>query len=136
MVSKIKHCGGCGQDKPLSAFNKRSGTKSGVQSRCKECQVKSATKWAKDNPAEHSAAYARYRRKSLYGVTEEQFQAMLKGQNNACGICKKVKPLGVDHNHTTGKVRGLLCQKCNHAIGLLDEDPKCFDEAKVWISIS
>jgi phosphoenolpyruvate carboxylase len=84
--------------------------------------------------SEGDAGLARLRYSNL--VSFEQFQVMLKNQEKACGICKKEVPLGVDHNHNTGKVRGLLCQKCNHAIGLLDEDPARFDEAKVWVSIS
>lgn len=55
-------------------------------------------------------------------------------QNGLCAICLK-KPdhdLRVDHDHETGKVRGLLCSNCNSGIGFLDEDPKLFDAAKAY----
>jgi hypothetical protein len=63
-------------------------------------------------------------RKRLYGVTEEQFQTMLEQQDWECAICTRllVSPV-VDHDHSSGKVRGLLCRKCNVAIGLLDDNP-------------
>lgn len=66
-----------------------------------------------------------------YGLTVEQYQAMIEAQNGVCAICREVprhrsRTEGrflVDHCHTTGKVRGLLCHNCNVSIGLLKEDP-------------
>jgi hypothetical protein len=64
-----------------------------------------------------------------YGLTHEQFMALLESQQNKCRICAKEiyeskKPMAVvDHCHRTNNVRGLLCQKCNTAIGLLGDDP-------------
>src|ERR1051326_8652672 len=65
-----------------------------------------------------------------FGLTLEQFQNLLSGQNGVCAICKQpesavnprtkqIKSLSVDHDHETGKVRGLLCQRCNTALGQL-----------------
>lgn len=66
--------------------------------------------------------------KKRYGVTEEQYFAMEASQQGLCAICLKKcsarKRLGVDHCHTTKKVRGLLCVKCNNAVGLLNDDPE------------
>lgn len=67
-----------------------------------------------------------------YGITKEIYDQMFESQNGLCAICRKperlfdkragrVKLLAVDHSHKTGKVRGLLCQACNTAIGLLTE---------------
>lgn len=67
-----------------------------------------------------------------YGLTLDGYQEILKRQNGVCAICEG-QPNGpgadkgrfhVDHCHRTGKVRGLLCGKCNTAIGLLDDDAK------------
>lgn len=71
--------------------------------------------------------------KSEFGITRDDYNRMLNEQNNVCAICfkpeydkdartKKIKSLAVDHCHDTGKVRGLLCRKCNTAIGLFQED--------------
>jgi len=60
---------------------------------------------------------------SLYGLTIEQYDDILKKQNYVCAICGKSEKnssksvLSIDHNHTTGKVRGLLCDSCNRGLG-------------------
>lgn len=69
--------------------------------------------------------------KRLYGITLEEFYSILEEQNNKCKICSvdifmdaknRNQKTCVDHCHKTGKVRGILCHKCNVAIGLLDDD--------------
>lgn len=65
--------------------------------------------------------------RNKYNITPEQYNELFNKQNGKCMICKKhqselKKLLGVDHNHKTGKVRGLLCDNCNKGIGLLKED--------------
>ena len=64
---------------------------------------------------------------SKYGITLEDYNNLLREQNNCCAICdihesENKKSLAVDHNHTTGKVRALLCANCNVSLGLLKED--------------
>jgi len=64
--------------------------------------------------------------KSKYGITTEQYEKMLSSQNGVCFICLKVqgdgkRKLAIDHCHKTGKVRGLLCCKCNGNLGWLDK---------------
>jgi hypothetical protein len=67
-----------------------------------------------------------------YGLTQEAYEVMWQAQEGLCAICRRpettksaaghVKPLHVDHNHTTNVVRGLLCNPCNSALGLFAED--------------
>lgn len=64
-----------------------------------------------------------------FGLTVEDYEAMVERQGNQCAICSTAEPGGkggdkwyVDHCHTSGRVRGLLCNKCNMAIGLLNDD--------------
>ena len=73
--------------------------------------------------------------KFRYGVTLERYIELLKEQGGVCAICGKEETrvnqwgpcrLSIDHDHNTDKVRGLLCQKCNAALGLLDEDAVLF----------
>lgn len=70
--------------------------------------------------------------KNAYGLTIEGYKELLNKQSGACAICLcpetrklrgRVWSLSIDHNHTTGKVRGLLCAACNTALGMLREDP-------------
>ena len=72
-----------------------------------------------------------------YGITLKQYNEMLDKQLHACAICKepeyqtlrgKAKQLSVDHDHKTGQVRGLLCQRCNTTLGRYKDDPF------VWIN--
>ncbi len=60
--------------------------------------------------------------KTRYGLSYERYEEMLKEQEGKCATCGKTELLCVDHDHETNEVRGLLCQKCNIAIGLLMED--------------
>lgn len=65
---------------------------------------------------------------STYGISIDEYNNKLIIQNNRCAICGKHESeinrgrLFVDHDHDTGKIRGLLCQKCNSALGMVDED--------------
>lgn len=84
----------------------------------------------KDNPEKQR--HSRLRRQ--FDLTPEQYDAMLSSQNGGCAICggqeRRADPrtgqayaLAVDHDHETGRVRGLLCSNCNRALGWLNDDP-------------
>lgn len=62
--------------------------------------------------------------KRLYSITAEQYNQFFVKQKGVCVICNKKdsKSLSVDHDHRTGKVRGLLCQKCNTGIGMFEDN--------------
>jgi hypothetical protein len=71
-----------------------------------------------------------------YGISDEDYEAMLLRQGGACGICRR-KPgkrrLDVDHCHVTGQVRGLLCRKCNSGIGFYGDDARLTREAAAYL---
>lgn len=73
-----------------------------------------------------------------YGVSVEVYAEMLSQQNGVCAICSKPpspkRRLGVDHNHTTGFVRALLCQNCNAGIGMFDENPDIIAKVLGYLS--
>ena len=68
----------------------------------------------------------------------EDYRRMLSKQNGACAICKQVsqETLAIDHCHTTGKVRGLLCRKCNTGLGNYDDEPSRLREAAAYLEAS
>jgi Autographiviridae endonuclease VII len=72
--------------------------------------------------------------KRNYGINLESYKVLVESQNGLCAICKK-KPEGsrstlqVDHDHETGRVRGLLCNPCNTGLGLFKEEPAVLTEA-------
>lgn len=74
------------------------------------------------------------RLKREYGITLEQYKKMLKDQNECCALCKNKRPLRVDHDHRTGKVRGLLCDKCNLSLGLLEENEVAIENIKTYLT--
>lgn len=80
--------------------------------------------WRRENPRKHRDAIL----KALYGLTLDKYEEMLASQEGLCAICRRPesqanrKNLNVDHNHSTGEVRGLLCSLCNRAIGYFQDD--------------
>lgn len=111
-----------------------------VESRLKK-QRESGAKHRKKFPERHRKAH--YKRK--YGLDPKEYDLIFERQEGCCAICKKeesgmrlgrIKSLSVDHCHTTGKVRGLLCQSCNTGIGLLKEDTKLFMAAIEYLEKS
>lgn len=72
--------------------------------------------------------------KSRYGLTQDEFLLMFRSQNGACAIClERTYNLVIDHNHETGKVRGLLCDLCNKMIGMAREKPFILQKARIYI---
>jgi len=111
-------CMTCGVEKNILEFYMRDKKTGRRHSACKECD-KARVK------ARHQANPERTRNNDLkrnYGITLQEHQEMYKNQNGLCAICKKEgdgkwKKLCVDHDHETGKVRQLLCRRCNMVLG-------------------
>lgn len=138
-----KECTACGIKKPLTDFYKEKRIKSGVGSQCKPCIVDKNRRYFSSLPKEAKEKQrARFKRgeynrsamyKKTYGITLDDVRKMHQDQmglcaNRGCGkeidvdVPKAAKNKAVvDHCHTTGKVRGLLCFKCNTTLGLLED---------------
>jgi uncharacterized protein YbaR (Trm112 family) len=76
-------------------------------------------------------------RKAKYGVTDADYMRMVRLQGGRCPICREQVELVVDHDHATGRFRGLLCNNCNVALGMLQDSPTLLRRAywymrKVW----
>src|SRR6185437_14192734 len=102
-------------------FRRKSGERKGkLERRCRICDNAHSRQWYQNN-AERTLLYQRCRK---YGVTHDDYMEMLAKQNGVCAICNlpersaKTAALSVDHDHSTGKVRGLLCVRCNAMIGM------------------
>lgn len=121
--TKTKICPKCLEDKLLStAYKKRSGTKSHLyRSWCTACEGKAAWKYQKNNIKKTQVWWKTASLKYMYGMTREQFEQLHDEAEGVCMCCGEMRPLCVDHDHNTGKVRGLLCRTCNGGIGMLGD---------------
>lgn len=92
--------------------------------------------WHVKNPEAWLNSYLR----RTYGITTEQWRALYESQGGRCAICKTEEPGGkhsvfcVDHDHTTGEVRGLLCHRCNVGLGQFEDDPIRLKEAFEYLA--
>src|SRR5258708_24423469 len=117
---KLIKCSKCKQDKEETAFWKQELTVYTYRSRmCKICRLR---------------CNKNSRLKSLYGITLEQYETMLRIQANRCAICKNImKKAFVDHDHLTHIVRQLLCFSCNTGLGKFNDDPALLEIAMNYI---
>ena len=119
-----KHCSTCKQEKEISSFNKNKSTKSGFHNQCRDCQK--LWKPTPDALAKSRKKTREWNRLKLTGFTPNDFEKKLAEQNNKCAICGTDNPGATnwhaDHDHKTGQKRGILCQKCNTGLGLLQDD--------------
>lgn len=77
--------------------------------------------------------------KKKYGLTLEQYQQMFENQNGKCAICQeeeKGRLLPVDHDHSNGKVRGLLCGNCNRGLGLFKDNKDLLQKAANYLAVN
>lgn len=129
---KTKICTSCKKDLPLESFYKDKRVKDRRYAKCRSCcNEYNRTTYS---PKLHKEI----RLKREYGITLEEYEMILKFQDGVCKICSmperakygnghvsgKIANLAVDHDHKTGKVRGLLCSRCNRGIGYFEDSPE------------
>jgi hypothetical protein len=130
-----KFCSKCKFLTHIDNFYKQNGR---PVSWCKACSKKDALRrYEKDKEAwnirsrnwkrAHKLRNKEYYLIYAYGITLEDYNKMFEEQQGCCAICGRhqselKRALAVDHSHETGKVRGLLCGKCNHALGNVNDD--------------
>jgi hypothetical protein len=99
---------------------------------CGEC-----TRVPRDFPSWRTSAKRDYGLRRLYGIGQEQWEVILASQGGGCAICGTTewgkKGPQTDHCHTTGRVRGVLCQPCNTTLGQSREDPARLRAAAAYL---
>jgi hypothetical protein len=128
----MKLCTKCGETKPLTEFSISKKEKHYKQYRCKACNY--AYRQSRKEEIRN------YQLQYKFGVSRAEYNKMLSAQNNTCKICKSVCPTGrllaVDHDHTTGVIRGLLCAPCNTGLGFLKDDISLLEKAIEYLKES
>lgn len=121
--------------------------------RCAKQRSEYNRQWRKANPKKCAVARERWRAnnrgryleqkrwvrvKAKYGLTQAEFESLLNEQDNKCAICKVRLSSGknsprLDHNHSTGRFRGILCNNCNAALGMLKDDACIVAQAEQYL---
>ena len=128
-----KKCAKCKQVKDVSEFTRQSNLKDGLASYCREC-----FKPYKKSVTPEKQRIARLKHK--YGVTPDFVKELLESQNNICAICGTsdwgYQGPHIDHDHTTGNIRGILCHNCNTGLGYFGDDTTKLLSALRYINAS
>lgn len=144
----MKTCTKCKIEKPLDQFPNRKESPDGKRNDCKLC--KSETDKARKahlDPKQVTLETHAYRRewrlKRVYGIDQQEYERMFEAQSGLCFICNGPPDgrrtyagrlhLHVDHDHTTGKIRSLLCGKCNRGLGEFKDDPDLMAKAIAYL---
>lgn len=124
-IATEKYCSYCDLIKPAKEFYVDRGYGDGLSKRCRLC---------------YRATIHLARRCRQFNISIDQYTEMTRAQNGVCAICKrvplKVHPNGfsIDHCHSTGVVRGLLCNHCNTGLGFFEDNPEALTQAVIYLS--
>lgn len=150
MFELSKRCVTCGNEKLISVFNKAKKAKDGLQSSCRDCSRLAGRTWNLNHPGENQKRGEQWRHENPVRrkvaqwlsngikLSEEEYLRRLCEQHNSCALCGVPRSflkvdLAPDHNHKTGKIRGLLCQKCNRGLGHFYDDVTMLQKAIVYL---
>jgi hypothetical protein len=150
-------CIRCKETKLESEFFKEKGRASGYRGYCKSCckdkKAETRQRKSKGEPPPQrkktvrttvsfcktpQGVWSRHI-KAKFGITIDQYNEMLDKQNGQCAICGTTTPdskhgvFSIDHCHATGKIRGLLCKKCNSGIGMFKESARSLEAAVAYL---
>ena len=114
----FRWCPSCEQPVAHEDYTRSSLTASGFGGRCKSC---------------HNAAGSEYYFHRKYKLTKKQVRALRAAQSDRCAICGEPAPEHLDHDHDTGRIREILCQRCNQGLGLFRDDPALLHTAAFYV---
>lgn len=136
---RIKTCLICKETKPLGEFPKNRQYADGHHGWCRPCKnARYRERYAAHTGVVRAGQFRRYL-KWQYGLTFDQYEALVAKHGGLCGICKQPQQdpqkqrLCVDHDHQTGEVRGLLCSACNFGIGFFRDNIATLESALAYL---
>jgi hypothetical protein len=160
----MKRCKKCRALKSLDDFYRNPGARDCRRPECKACtnarrldryrlnrerEIARVRAWQKANPERLKAWREKNRDRRLaqlreihlrnkFGLRREEYNRILEAQGGVCALCERPPTPGislhVDHDHGTGEIRGLLCMRCNNALGLFGEDPDLLKRAARYVT--
>lgn len=140
-MGSLKKCSICLEDfeASLKMFPKAK-TKDGLGTYCRKCNSNKTSEWKSNNKDREKLNRRKSALKAAYGISVDEYDSILKSQDGGCKLCnrtdtgsKRCNYFHVDHDHATGKVRGLLCNNCNRGIGYLGDSPERLVKAAEYI---
>ena len=147
-AADMQICVRCGDEKRVAEFGRDPSKANGLRSYCRSCDREKANGWCRENRerkreasrewyANNRDRFRDYDLKRNYGITAVEYDQILLTQAGRCAICRTDDPgarrFHVDHDHETDAVRGLLCSRCNTALGLFREDPSVMAAAIAYL---
>jgi len=149
-------CSRCKEDKPEDQFHNNKRQSRGKTHYCIPCHSDymagiyqrtkdKRKKYLEDNAEAVAERKRSYYLRSTFGITIEEYETMCDRQANRCAICGEkesvpdpknpsvIRRLAVDHNHASGKVRALLCQRCNMGLGYFRDNPELLNWAANYL---
>lgn len=143
-TNPLPEAGACGTSARMGSWLHRLSSVDRVNrsAHCSACgptsiRKRGADKWRCCAAGQGDPRRLRRRRQRKYGISEEEISAIVAGQGGVCAICfgppAAYGKFAVDHDHSTGEVRGLLCSTCNSGIGLLQDDPVVLESAARYL---
>ena len=127
----MKACSKCCESKPFSEFYRsHSGyPRDGFSYKCKACSAA----YYRDNRDRYIERDRRRKVKRLYGLTVEEYDAIIARECAVCGAGPAERKIGLDHCHASGKVRDALCAQCNVALGMADDSPERLEALAAYL---
>jgi Recombination endonuclease VII len=160
----MKRCKKCGEIKPFDDFYSEKSGRDEKRPECKSCTGARRKKWYRQNREREIARVRAWQRanperlkawreknrprvlkqlreihlRNKFSLTIEEYDTILESQGGVCALCDAAPTPGislhVDHDHGTGEIRGLLCVRCNNALGLFREDPDLLKRAARYVT--
>lgn len=134
---ETKVCSRCFEEKQTSEFHLRSKKEPYPKSACKDCHRERAKDYWRKNPLPKEVQRERNLQRS-FNIGVGDYNNLLESQGACCaicgiGACSSGRNFAVDHDHSTGKIRGLLCQSCNTALGQFKDNQKILQSAILYL---
>jgi len=133
LLNALPICGRCGESKGLRFMSKSNPR------RCKMCARIEMRQWIAANPSSWERSRREFHLRKHYRINIDEYERILAEQEGACAICgqppkdrRGFRP-HIDHCHETGKVRGILCGRCNKGLGALKDDPEIVRRALKYL---